>query len=156
MEFNKVTWYSKIAALILFIALPFAGFYAGMKYQEKITTPVQNNTAKSDPQTSNRSATDSSQVSNKVIVNSDRVSFVSVNINGDLNYSGTVTVPTPCHEIIHKVVESGESVRIEVTTQNPSPGTVCIQVISEKSFEGQAKVSSKAKIGLYLNGELIK
>jgi hypothetical protein len=32
IEYNKVTWYSKILALILFVALPFAGFWLGMKY----------------------------------------------------------------------------------------------------------------------------
>jgi hypothetical protein len=45
-----VTTFSKILAMILFIALPFLGFYLGMQYQQKLTvsTPVisrvQNNT----------------------------------------------------------------------------------------------------------------
>jgi general stress protein CsbA len=30
-----VTTFSKLLAMILFITLPFAGFYLGMKYQEK-------------------------------------------------------------------------------------------------------------------------
>jgi hypothetical protein len=36
-----VTTFSKLLAMILFITLPFAGFYLGMKYQEKtnIVTP---------------------------------------------------------------------------------------------------------------------
>ncbi|MEK7094440.1 MAG: hypothetical protein AAB903_03835 [Patescibacteria group bacterium] len=34
IEWNKVTWYSKLLALILFVALPFIGFYLGMMYQE--------------------------------------------------------------------------------------------------------------------------
>src|SRR5258708_34260613 len=32
MEWNKVTWYSKILALAFFVALPFIGFYYGMQY----------------------------------------------------------------------------------------------------------------------------
>ena len=33
---NKVTWYSKILALALFVALPFIGFYYGTKYGETV------------------------------------------------------------------------------------------------------------------------
>ncbi len=32
VEWNKVTWYSKVIALILFVALPFIGFYYGVGY----------------------------------------------------------------------------------------------------------------------------
>ncbi len=32
IEWNKVTWYSKLLALILFVVLPFAGFYFGVRY----------------------------------------------------------------------------------------------------------------------------
>lgn len=35
--YNKVTWYSKLLALIIFIAMPFIGFYLGVKYQEMKT-----------------------------------------------------------------------------------------------------------------------
>ena len=34
IEWNKVTWYSKIIALLVCIALPFIGFYLGVKFQE--------------------------------------------------------------------------------------------------------------------------
>lgn len=34
IEWNKVTWYSKLLALALFVALPFAGFYWGARYGE--------------------------------------------------------------------------------------------------------------------------
>ena len=37
---TTVTLFSKLLAMALFIALPFAGFYLGMKYQEKITVNV--------------------------------------------------------------------------------------------------------------------
>lgn len=32
IEWHKVTWYSKIVALALFVALPFIGFYIGSRY----------------------------------------------------------------------------------------------------------------------------
>ena len=32
IEWNKVTWYSKLLALVLFVTLPFIGFYYGMQY----------------------------------------------------------------------------------------------------------------------------
>jgi hypothetical protein len=32
VEWNKVTWYSKALALVVFIALPFLGFYFGVQY----------------------------------------------------------------------------------------------------------------------------
>lgn len=32
IEWNKVTWYSKLIALIIFVALPFIGFYYGVQY----------------------------------------------------------------------------------------------------------------------------
>jgi hypothetical protein len=32
VQWNTVTWYSKLIALILFVALPFVGFYLGMNY----------------------------------------------------------------------------------------------------------------------------
>jgi hypothetical protein len=34
VEWNKVTWYSKLIALALFVALPFIGFYYGTQYGE--------------------------------------------------------------------------------------------------------------------------
>lgn len=32
VEWNKVTWYSKVTALLLFVALPFIGFYYGIQF----------------------------------------------------------------------------------------------------------------------------
>lgn len=35
IEFNKVTWYSKLAAIVFFLAVfPMLTFYIGMKYEE--------------------------------------------------------------------------------------------------------------------------
>jgi len=52
IQWNNVTWYSRLIALILFIALPFAGFYLGMKYQEAVnpsTTKIATNSANKNP-----------------------------------------------------------------------------------------------------------
>ena len=44
IEWNKVTWYSKLLALALFVALPFIGFYYGVRYEKTVAaigqTPV--------------------------------------------------------------------------------------------------------------------
>jgi hypothetical protein len=49
IEWNKVTWYSKLLALALFIALPFIGFYYGVQYGKMVASigqaPVITNTA---------------------------------------------------------------------------------------------------------------
>jgi len=36
IEWNKVTWYSKFIALVLFVALPFIGFYYGTQYGKTV------------------------------------------------------------------------------------------------------------------------
>ncbi|MBI4085949.1 MAG: hypothetical protein HY433_01750 [Candidatus Liptonbacteria bacterium] len=45
IEWNKVTWYSKLLALALFVALPFIGFYFGVKYENIREKGVQANTS---------------------------------------------------------------------------------------------------------------
>ncbi len=41
VQWNTVTWYSKLIALILFVALPFIGFWYGMQYGE-LVAPINN------------------------------------------------------------------------------------------------------------------
>ena len=36
IAWNKVTWYSKLLAAVLFIALPFLGFWAGVRYEQTL------------------------------------------------------------------------------------------------------------------------
>lgn len=36
IEWNKVTWYSKILALALFVTLPFIGFWYGIQYEKSV------------------------------------------------------------------------------------------------------------------------
>ncbi len=54
---NRVTWYSKAVALVLFVALPFAGFYLGIQYgimQSALVAPIS--TPSAAPQTSQASS----------------------------------------------------------------------------------------------------
>jgi hypothetical protein len=41
IQWNTVTWYSKLLALALFVALPFIGFYYGMQYGMIVTASGQ-------------------------------------------------------------------------------------------------------------------
>src|SRR3990167_9192827 len=41
IEWARVTWYSKLLALILFVLFPLTGFYLGMWYQKAISPPKQ-------------------------------------------------------------------------------------------------------------------
>jgi hypothetical protein len=41
IKWNEITWYSKMIALILFVALPFIGFYYGAQYGKMISAPDQ-------------------------------------------------------------------------------------------------------------------
>jgi hypothetical protein len=52
IQWNKVTWYSKLIALVLFVALPFIGFYYGTQYGKTVallgqapTTSISSSTA---------------------------------------------------------------------------------------------------------------
>lgn len=38
IEWNKVTWYSKLLALALLVLLPFIGFYFGVQYEKNISS----------------------------------------------------------------------------------------------------------------------
>lgn len=41
IQWNKVTWYSKLIALVLFVALPFIGFYYGTQYGKTLGSIAQ-------------------------------------------------------------------------------------------------------------------
>jgi hypothetical protein len=45
IQWNKVTWYSKLIALVLFVALPFIGFYYGTQYGKTIALIGQPSTS---------------------------------------------------------------------------------------------------------------
>ena len=148
MRFNQVIWYLKMLATILFIVLPFIGFYVGMKYQQAITVSgkvVVNNTPKTEDKNIN--------------IKTDQLILNTTYENGVLKYSGIVQLPTPCHKLKDEtgVLQSfPEQVQIRLVVEPPKPGIDCAQVITEKEFSGEVKVSSKAVVSVYLNGTRVK
>jgi len=148
MKFNSVTTFSKILAMILFIALPFIGFYLGIVYQKAIA-PVFNNLVVQSPSptVTQEPSPVPSLLQTKVITSYQ---------NNTLSYSGKVILPSPCHELEQDVLimESfPEQIKVNLTSISPSPDKVCIQVISEKEFSGEIpSVSSDAKLTVYLDG----
>ena len=152
MKFREVTWYSKILALILFITLPFAGFYAGMKYQQAIA-PADDKGNVVDNHPTNGSGW-------KTIVENDQITVKTRYENDVLKYSGTVLLPNPCYKVEFDalIAESyPEQVTLQVkTAENLKPGTACIQVEAQKEFSGEAKVSEKATVSVYLDGKKVE
>ena len=152
MKLNKVTWYSKLLAAILFIALPFVGFYLGMKYQSAVSIGEikENNMAATDQK---------SDKNDQKMVDSQKVSLKTNFKNGLLTYSGSVQAPSPCHELEKEVVIAEsfpEQVQISLQLKEPKPETICAQVVTEKEFSGELKVSEQARISIYLNGKKVK
>ena len=151
MKYNQVTWYSKVIAMVLFIALPFVGFYLGMKYQEGIN-PQINNVVNTTPKSDT-----------KTVVNTDKVTVKTTYENGVLKYSGSVQVPTPCYtlEVKASVLESfPEQVQIklnvnELAVDDLENVNVCAQVVTEKEFSGEVQVSEDATVTVFLNDEQV-
>lgn len=144
MKFRTVTWYSKILALILFIALPFTGFYAGMKFQEATNPPTANTVTDSDKTTSE-----------KTIVENSLITVKTSHSEGFLTYKGTLQLPTPCHEINDEtlIVESSpEQVHIRLNIKQLETGTICAQVITNEKFSGKVEASPQAEITVWLDG----
>ncbi len=157
MKFNQVTWYSKITALILFIALPFIGFYLGMKYQELThpNTEVQTSTVSSNSTASSSASTNSGQ--SNVSIKTNQVSITAVEKNGIVTYSGTVQLPTPCTKLNVDATASRTDpsvVSIQLTTQPTSE--VCAQVVTPKQFSGELAAPKGAQIHVFYNGSQIK
>ena len=147
MKYNQVTWYSKVIAMVLFIALPFIGFYLGMKYQEGISPQINNvvnTTQKSDT---------------KTVINTDQVTVKTTYENGTLKYSGTVNLPSPCFELkteVNVLETFPEQVQIRLTTVNTAgPTQFCTQVITPEEFSGKVQVSEGATVTVFLNDEQV-
>ncbi|OGY26481.1 MAG: hypothetical protein A2Z11_02575 [Candidatus Woykebacteria bacterium RBG_16_43_9] len=151
MKFHEVTGYSKLLSLLLFIALPFIGFYLGMAYQRAVGDPEDNMLVVKTPKEATSSA--------KTVVDSEKVSLKTNFKNGLLKYSGTVQLPTPCHKLKKDVIVAEsfpEQVQISLEIVEPDPGRVCTQVITEKEFSGELEVSENASVSVSINGEKVK
>jgi hypothetical protein len=80
--------------------------------------------------------------------------------SGMHTYSGTLTTPTPCHQVSvdARVMESApEQIVLSFTVQDPEPGTLCAQVIAEQPFSVTARASEQAAVtGGELNGAPVR
>jgi hypothetical protein len=92
-------------------------------------------------------------------INTDQVKLSTRYEGGVLKYSLTVELPSPCYILTHetRILESyPEQVHIELKVEDPPSGEVCAQVITQKNFSGEARVSEKAKVSVYLNGKKVQ
>lgn len=74
--------------------------------------------------------------------------------NGTYTVSGVLSLPTPCHELKTetRILESyPEQVVIEFTVVDS--GGICVQVIDERPWTVQVKVSSEATFRAIVNGQ---
>ena len=154
MKLNSVTWYSKLMAAVLFIILPFVGFYVGVKYQEAVSSPDMDAVVDSGT----KSNDDSTNWDN--LVNTNEITLKIKYEGGKLKYAGTVQVPSPCYEVKDEttILESfPEQVQIRVTTEIPNAETrFCTQVITDKEFSGEATVSKDAIVSVYLDSKKVE
>jgi hypothetical protein len=161
VKFTQVTWYSKLLALILFIALPFIGFYAGMWYQKNISTPTSTATTANDSNTATSSASTSGW---STVVSSEKITVQTKYESGTLHYKGTVQAPSACYKLKDEtvVLESfPEQVQIRISagqTKSSTPDAigVCAQVVTTLEFSSQVQVSKEAVVTVFLDGGQVK
>ena len=160
MKFTQITWYSKLAATVLFVALPFIGFYAGVWYQKNISTETSG-------VTTNGSITVTDSASKNgwaTVVESEEITVQTKHESGTLHYKGSVQVPTTCYKLKDEttVLESfPEQVQIRISagqTKSSTPDAigVCAQVITDLEFSSQVQVSKDAVVTVFLDGEQVK
>ncbi len=140
-------------AAVLFIILPFVGFYAGVKYQEAISYLDTDVVVDLDNSSNDGSANWDS------LVNANEITVKTKYEGGNLKYAGTVQTPTPCHELKEetRVLESfPEQVQIRLVVVQGESDVICAQVISEQEFSGEVTVSKDAFVSVYLNGKKVK
>lgn len=161
MKFNQVTWYSKLAALALFVALPFLVFWLGMKYQAAINP--SSSVVSSNPNTKTPATSSAKQTTGETRkqVTTDQLSIKVTYKNGIYYYSGTVQLPTPkpCHTLSDQTqVSKTEPQIINIILKiNTNPSLVaCVQMIEEQPFSGQIAASANAPVNVYLNDKLVK
>ncbi|OGL77290.1 hypothetical protein A3J43_00525 [Candidatus Uhrbacteria bacterium RIFCSPHIGHO2_12_FULL_54_23] len=80
-------------------------------------------------------------------------------LNGTHIYSGTLTTPTPCHQVSAdaRVMESyPEQIVLALTLQEPEPDAVCVQMIAELPFTVQVRASEEASVRGELDGAPVR
>lgn len=154
MKSNSVTWYSKLAAAIIFIVLPFVGFYLGMKYQEAVSTSNTDTIVDSG----NNNDSDSN-VAWETLVSTIEITVKTKYEDGKLKYTGTVQTPSPCHVLkdeTRTLLSFPEKVQIRIIITYPSPNTFCAQVVTEQEFSGEVEVSKDVVVSVFLDGKMVE
>lgn len=73
--------------------------------------------------------------------------------NGTHVYKGTLTVPTPCHEILSQVtVMESYPEQVSIDLKERGASNFCAQVITQTPFEVSFKASKDARVSVKLNG----
>lgn len=117
---TTVTPLSKTLALILFIALPFLGFYLGMRYQKLVTfQSAATNTVKASPPNALPLNT------TRIIKNSDRLREISFSYPDRWYLSESTSSGHPnlgtLH--LHPTYSGDENLCIKITVSSESPGS---------------------------------
>ena len=147
MKFNQVTWYSKILALVLFICLPFAGFWLGSRY-EKATTVDDTKTEQT--------------VSGYTpLIDTGEIAVQTKYEEGLLKYKGRIQVPDPCNYTLKETTVKTENqntveIRLNVGKVVSKPQKTCVQVLTDKQFSGSLETSENSKVVVYFNGEKVE
>lgn len=75
--------------------------------------------------------------------------------DGAYYYSGMIQKPTPCDTVSSDyVIRESYPEQVDLNFTIQSSDQICAQVISDEPVSGQIPVSEKAKIQVYINGEL--
>lgn len=115
IELHKVTWLSRILALILFVALPFIGFLSGIAYQKLLDTP-RTPTETNTPQTQNEQ---------KPPLLSSRKIYTNDNYGFTFSYPASLTLETSFQSYYHLP---------SLWRSGATPGTSGVSIISIPSF----------------------
>jgi hypothetical protein len=156
VKFNQATWYSKLAALILFVALPFLGFWAGVTYERSVNPKDTSSDQKVSTDSNKPISSTKNRSTNKYVLINDSVNLVATFQTNVWRYSGLVQVLNVCTYLEHNVLvrESfPEQVSIELTTKMDREADVCAQVITQRNFSGEFQASAKADITVSLDGK---
>lgn len=123
---TTVTLFSKLLAMILFIALPLAGFYLGMKYQEKTTviTPVVSEVKTTVSPTPYVSKFNDS--------NAENVTYTSIALLGNSMKRYSISYPITWERNVKRIGEISDELTLSngeysiVIYQAPMGGAGCI------------------------------
>ncbi len=145
LEWNKVTWYSKVLALIIFVALPFLGFWYGMQYGALSATANNGVGAGAVTSTSVMAANNGSEYYTNTAewqVNADQNTGFSVAYPIDFDAQGSPSPAAPSADWRYNA--------------NGAPGTTLFMLTVPRAFEPQTNfVDARLTVGSSRNAVAI-